>query len=382
MPTFARWLVPAVGVLLAAGAGYYLLLRWDYPDRAPRSADELDWAAALDELSDEGFDRPTGAWHLELPGDHGGHRNVRAESWNLSVHLRDERGEDIGTQFALQRFGLVSPDAPERESPWELRAIYRAHVTLLDGADGAADGEERFHRDVPGVAGDDAALREIWLDNWTLRYGEGDAGDQMRLDATVGQAELRLLLTPAKPAVALNPDGTAAPFRGYSITRMVAEGFIGTGDDHRAVSGLAWLDHFWGDLPLPVGPVALDRLQLQLGDGTDLSVTRTRRRDGRGTPTLAAYAVGPNGELEWLAGPSLEMEATRTWQDNAVGARFPVDWRIRAGELQLEVAPIADDQLHAFVAPLWSGIVSGEGVLGNRPVSGRGTLLLTGDAVK
>ena len=111
-------------------------------------------------------------------------------------------------------------------------------------------------------------------------------------------------------------------------------------------------------------------------------MTRTRRRDGRGTPTLAAYSVGPNGELEWLAGPSLEMEATRTWQDDTGGARFPLDWRIRAGELQLEVAPIADDQLQAFVAPLWSGIVSGEGVLGNRPVSGRGTLLLTGDAIR
>ena len=227
MPSSARWLVPAVGVLLAAGAGYYLLLRWDYPDRASRSADGFQWAAVLDELSDEGFDRPTGAWQLELPGDHGAHPNVRAETWNLSVHLRDERGEDIGIQFALLRFGLVSPDAPERESPWELRAIYRAHVTLLDGADGAADGEERFHRDVPGVAGDDAALRQIWLDNWTIRYGEGDGGDQMRLDATVGEVELGLLLTPAKAAVALNPDGTArrsGGIRSRGWSRKVSSG--------------------------------------------------------------------------------------------------------------------------------------------------------------
>jgi predicted secreted hydrolase len=276
--------------------------------------------------------------------------------------------------------GLVSPDAPERKSPWELRAIYRAHVTLLDGAEDAVEGEERFHRDVLGVAGHDAALREVWLDNWTLRYGKGDAGDQMSFDATVGQVELRLLLTPAKAAVALNQDGNAAPFRGYSITRMVADGFVGTGDDRRPVSGLAWLDHLWGHLPLPVGPVVFDRLQLQLDDRTDLSVTRTRRRDGRGTPTLAGYAVGATGELKALAGASLEMEPTRTWHSDAVAARFPLDWRIRAGELQLKVAPIADDQLHDFVAPLWSGIVIVEGVLGNRPVSGRGTLLLTGDA--
>lgn len=382
MPSYARWLVPIVVVFLAVGAGYYVLARWVYPDPAARAAGGFDWAEVLDEFSGEGFERPTGAWRLELPSDHGGHPNVRAETWNLSVHLRNDRGEDIGVQFALQRFGLVSPDAPDRESPWELRAIYRAHVTLLDGAEEAADGEERFHRDVPGVAGHDAALREVWLDNWTIRYGEGDAGDQMSLDATVGQVELGLLLTPAKAAVALNPDGRAAPFRGYSITRMVARGFVGTAVERQSVSGLAWIDHFWGDLPLPVGPIVLDRLQLQLDDGTDLSVTRTRRRDGGGTPTLAAFAVDPNGEMVVLAGASLEMEATRTWRSEAIGAGFPLDWRLRAGELQLNVAPIADEQAHNFAAPLWSGIVEGEGVMGARPVSGRGTLLLTGDAIR
>jgi predicted secreted hydrolase len=382
MPPFVRWLAPAVAILLAVGAGYYVLPRWVHPDPVPRAADGFDWAALSDKFSDEGFDRPMGPWRLELPGDHGGHPNARAETWNLSVHLRDAQGEDIGVQFALQRFGLVSPDAPERESPWELRAIYRAHVTLLDGAEDAAVGEERFQRDVPGVAGHDAALREVWLDNWTIRYGKGDAGDQMSLDAAVGQVELRLLLTPAKAAVALNPNGSAAPFRGYSITRIVADGFIGTGDDRRSVSGLAWLDHAWGDLPLPVGPIVLDRLQLQLDDLVDLSVTRTRRRDGRGTPTLAAYAVGPNGAVEVLAGASLEMETSRTWRSDAIGARFPIGWRIRAGELQLKVAPIANDQLHDFVAPLWSGVVTVEGVSGDRPVSGRGTLLLTGDAIR
>ena len=187
---------------------------------------------------------------------------------------------------------------------------------------------------------------------------------------------------PAKPAVALNPDGIAAPFRGYSITRMVAEGFVGSGGDRRTVSGLAWLDHFWGELPLPIGPIALDQLQLQLSDGTDLSVTRTRRRDGRGTPTLAAYAVGPNGELEVFAGPSLDLETTRTWKDDVGGARFPVDWRIKVGELTLNVAPLADNQLHDFGLPLWSGIVKGEGRLGKGRVSGRGTLGLTGDALR
>jgi predicted secreted hydrolase len=379
MPASARWLVSAVAIMLAVGAGVLAVGRW--PSSEPMPSRAGGWTGALDGPPDAGFDQPTGAWRLELPDDHGAHPDARTETWNISAHLRDGRGEDIGVQFALLRVGLVSPDAPERGSPWELRAFYRGHVTLLDAAQDAAVGEERFHRDLPGVAGHDAGRREVWLDNWTVLYGEGERRDQLRLDATVGDVQLALLLTPAKAAVPLNPDGAGAPFRGYSITRMAADGFVGAGADRQPVSGLAWLDHLWGDVPLPVGPIVLDRLQLQLDDGTDLSVTRTRRRDGGGTPTLAGYAVDPRGGVALLAGESLEMEATRTWQ-SASGAAFPLDWRLRAGDLRLTVVPLADDQVHDFAAPLWSGIVTGEGVLRDRRVSGRGTLLLTGDATR
>ena len=379
MPTSTRWLA-VVALLITVGAGFYGLTRSD-PDHESQPG-AVDWAAVLDEYSADGFERPVGDWTLALPADHGAHDGAHAEFWNISANLHDEDGKEVGVQFALQRFGLVPPRAPERKSPWELRALYRAHVILLDGDEGANRGEERFHRDVPGVAGHDEALEEVWLDDWTLRYGEGEAGTGVSVDATVGRSELRLRLRPAKPAVGVNLGGNAAPFRGYSITRMIAEGTVGAGDDRRAVTGLAWLDHLWGDLPLPVGAIALDRLQLQLRDGTDLSMTRMHRRDGRGTPTLTGYLVRADGETEVIAGPSLEMELMRSWRDDASGARFPLEWRILASELQLNVMPLVDDQLSDFVAPLWSGTVTGEGQLNGRPVSGLGTLVVSADAIK
>jgi predicted secreted hydrolase len=39
-----------------------------------------------------------------------------------------------------------------------------------------------------------------------------------------------------------------------------------------ALTGTAWLDRLWGDVPLPGGPVLRDRLVLHLSDGTDLSL--------------------------------------------------------------------------------------------------------------
>jgi predicted secreted hydrolase len=334
----------------------------------------------LDEVSGSGFDQPTGAWRLALPADHGAHPEARTETWSVAAHLHTPGGEAIGVQFALLRVAVAPPDS-EQASPWGLRAVYRGHVALLDAAKDRASGEERFHRAVPGVAGHDGSRREVWLDNWSLAYGEGPRQDQLRLGATVDEVELELLLTPAKPAVALNLEGGGPPFRGYAITRLRAEGSIGAGPDRRPVSGLAWLDHFWGDLPLPLGPIVADRLQLQLDDGTDLAVTRTRRRDGSGTPTLAAYAVDPHGRMEVFADAGLAMEVIRTWRDGPAGP-YPVAWRLRAGALQLDVSPLRDDQLLDSAAPVWSGAVASEGVLRDRRISGRGTLLLTGGAVR
>ena len=206
--------------------------------------------------------------------------------------------------------------------------------------------------------------------------GKGEEEDGIGLKATVGETELALSLTPAKDAVALEQDA-GAPFRGYAITRMTAEGFVGVGEERQAVRGLAWFEHLWGDVPLPLGPIVWDRLQLHLDDGTDLSLIRTRRRDGSATATVAGFAVGPDGRLEPLEGASVEMEPTRVWRGGASGLRYPVDWQLSTEELSLEVTPLDDNQLHGFVAPLWSGTVMANGHRGSAPVSARGTMLLT-----
>ena len=373
----ARWLLLAAALAIAAGAVGFALPRWLDPDPDSRPAGSVDWAAVLDAVSDDGFARPTGPWQLALPADHGAHPEARLETWTVSAHLRAHGREEIAVQFALLRIGIVAPDAPEQASPWGLRAVYRGHVVLLEAPGDGVKAEERLHRDLPGLVGHDPAHREVRLDDWILGYGEGEAGERLRLDATVGAAELELVLAPAKAAVAVNPAGDGPPFRGYAMTRLRAEGFIGGELGRQAVAGLAWLEHVWGNVPLPLGPIVADRLQLQLDDGTDLSVTRTRRRDGGGTPTLAAFLVDPGGRAEVLAAPPLEMQVTRSWSDEAVGP-YPLAWRLRAAGLRLDVLPVIDDQVLQFAVPVWSGAVAGQGTLRDRPVSGRGTLLLTG----
>ena len=240
MPASLRPLALSAGLLLALAAGLYGTARISREAPQSAAAGVADWEAWLAGLPDEGFERASGAWQLELPRDHGAHATARMETWNIAAHLSGADGERVGVQFALLRVGLRPPYAAEPGTPWELREVYRGHVALLT-ADRPV-GEERFSRAVPGTAGYNEELREIRLDDWSLRFGQGESGTELRLHASVAGTPLELLLTPAKPAMAAAPEG-GAPFRGYSLTRLDVRGSLGGGGAPEPVSGLAWLDH-------------------------------------------------------------------------------------------------------------------------------------------
>jgi len=183
------------------------------------------------------------------------------------------------------------------------------------------------------------------------------------------------VLTPRKAPVVV--DAQEAPFRGYLLSRMDVAGTIEGPGGRQAVSGTAWAEHLWGELPIPgQSPVVSDRLQLQLDDGTDLSVVRSRRRDGGGTPTVDAVIVGPDGAAEPLGREVAEVGISREWP--GAEATWPVDWTLRLDDLTLTVTPVVDAQEQAFMSPAWIGFVRAEGERGGQRVSGIGTLQLTG----
>jgi predicted secreted hydrolase len=376
VPVLLRWLISGIALLLLLGAVVLVVAEGEETLAQAGETGDFDWQAALGRMSDEGFDRLAGPWNLELPADHGAHPQARTETWTFNAYL-GAPDETIGVHFILLRVSLTPPEEPQ-VSPWEMREAYRGHVTLLDEARGAAFGEERLHRGLSGVAGHDAEQQEVRLDRWSLHYGQGPEGGDLRLEATVGETVMNLSFSPAKTAASLGTDGADTPFRGYAITRMDAEGTVVTEGEQRQVAGLAWMDHIWGDVPLPVGPIVWDRLQLQLDDGRELSVTRTRRRDGGGTPTLSGFVVDTQGDVQGLEGSSIELEARRTWRPDAAATPYRLDWRLEAGELELNIEPVLDDQTHDFVTPVWIGMVEAEGTRDGEPVSGRGTMLLTG----
>jgi predicted secreted hydrolase len=374
-------------LLLASGVVIPLvvLVYWALPglhsqDAAQSGPSEPDLMSVVAEISAEGFERPSPEWILQLPADHAAHGASRTESWQLVSHLKTEDDEELGIQFLFLRVGLAPPTEGPPGSIWDFRELERGHVTLVDANSAAAIGEERFGRGIPGLSGYDGDTGELQLDNWSLRFGSDGTGPKMTLYATIGDTtRLELAMRPEKMAVPLEPDGADAPFVGYSLTRLSVQGTVDRGQGEEAVAGSAWFDHLWGELPVPgTGPVAWDRLQLQLEGGTDISLIRTRRTDGRGAPVVNGIMLSPDGAVSSLHEETIEMTASRTWRHPSTEAAYPIEWRIVAPELDLSIEPVSDAQAHDFSASLWSGLVRVQGYRAGTPVSGVGTLQLTG----
>lgn len=351
----------------------------------PAQHDEAQGARAFDDgrlehlfaiSENESFGRPSGSWKLSLPSDHGDHPEMRSETWMIAAHLTDETGAPVGMNFSLSRLGLrAGPVGPE-STPWDFRALYRAHVVLAMSAAQAPRAEERFSRGA-GAAGGDRDAGEVWLDNWQLNYGKGPENRGLNLIASAEDASIDLDLSPVKAAIDTDADADA-PLRSFAIPRLTVEGTIDYGDKKSTVAGVAWLDRLWGDLPMPGGPLAYERLIIQLGDGTDLSVLRTSRRDGRGQATVEGFMVTSTGQIETLPPDGVEMTALADWNSEDGSLAYPLGWRLVATGLELEISPLVETHTLGFEFPGWSGIVNVSGHHDGRPVEDLGTLQMTG----
>lgn len=362
--------VLVTGALLVQGA--------QQSDDLTTGADgQVDWLSEVAKMAQDGFERPASTSPVTFPQDHAVHPATPSELWQMSAHLTGPEGAQINVQFSLTRIGLMPPHMREGDSIWELHDLYRAHLIATDSTDALTPAEERFGRGRAGLAGFEGETQELHFDNWVIAFPDDSQTGIWQFSATLGDVSIALELTPEKPPLRMNAED--APFQGYAFSRLGVTGTFSTESGADSVTGHAWFDHAWGELPLPgAGPVISDRLLLQLDTGDDLSVVVSQRRDGRGTPSVDAFVIDQDGEISPLGGDVAQVEFPRMWQGADV--QWPVAWSIRLDDaLTLEVSAVNDAREHAFTPALWSGLVQAEGRFGGQPVRGIGILQLSGD---
>ena len=369
-----RSLFSAASCFILAVACLFRLLAWP----TAQAAEGLDWSAIVDRVPYASFEPVDADRVITFPTDHGSHAGSPADVWNLAAHLETSDGEDVGVQISIARVALVPPDEPPAASDWDVREFWRGHATLVRSDARTAIGEERLRRGFPGIAAYDDERLELRMDNWSLQFTEGVGEQPMQIAASVGStAKITLDLVPAKAAITTGPGIAAAPFIGYAVSRLRAKGVLRTPDGDEAVSGVAWFEHLWGDLPFPGGPTATDRLVLHLNDGSEVSITRTRRQDGTGAPTIDGFVVHPDGEVEQVS-EETTLAPDGTWRQTRREAEYPIRWTLMQDGRELEVTPVVDDQLHDFLTPIWSGMVVARGTSASEAISAVGTLQLQG----
>jgi predicted secreted hydrolase len=365
------------GLVLLAGAILVLsvatvLMRpspaGDPPSGGPDRAEAL--AAFLAESAPTEAAAPRGPWALSLPRDHGSHPEAPAETWVVSASMTDADGARFDLFLSLLRYGGATGQTTGggAATPWDISTLWAGQVVLIPSTAAPVIAAERFAR-IAGAAGHDATTREVWLEDWTISYGMGREGAGLRLQASAGDARLDLALSPEKPPLATEASDAPGP-RGFAMPRLSVSGSVAHDDQIYEMTGTGWLDRSWGDLPVPGGPLAYDRLILHLSDGSELSLLRTRRIGRAGVATLDAVLVDPEGEATALDAAALALEVRNAEGDAATA------WRLTGAGVDL-TARVERWTTREFLAPVRLGPAEVEGQIDGVAVQGRGMLVLS-----
>ncbi len=201
------------------------------------------------------------------------------------------------------------------------------------------------------------------LDGW--RFERTSEGFRLRADG------VDVVLVPEKPPVVHPPgwSGTAETGRMYyvSYTRVRLTGTIAG----RAVDGVAWIDHQWGDQMSGVGAL-WDWYGLHLSNGGDLMVYRIRDAAGNVKVLHASY-VDALGRVRALEGVRMTPEGY--WTSPVTGFRYAVSWRIEGEGWSLRLDPVRlEQEIRGGLVPVayWEGPVQGGGTWMGEPVQAWG----------
>ena len=331
---------------------------------------------------------------IRFPADDGPHRRL-TEWWYYTGHLRTASGARYGFEFVVFR-------AERGEFP----VSWASHLALTD------EGRERFvwrdrteigpavDRSAPG-RGFDLAIRGGSLPGLPGAAAAGPGADVWRMRGANGRDRLEAATDAFAIDLALDAEGRRpvlhdkdgyvdfGPAGGsyyYSRTRMAALGTLTVDGRREPVTGTAWFDHQWGDF-IAVGAGGWDWFAVNLADGTDVTLSLVRDRDGR-YPLVYGTLVERDGSVRHLERDAFSVESSGSWTSPRTGARYPAAWTIRIpGEgLVIGLVPtVADQELDTRASTgvaYWEGSQRVRATRDGRPLAGEAYVELTGYATE
>ena len=305
---------------------------------------------------------------VSLPGDEGAHLTP-IEWWYFNGLLTDDTGGDYSFHYVT--FQSVLPNG------------FTPRLLQLSWAD---HGKEVYLTDerpeLPLLEATEAAF-SFQVNDWSMA---GDGTDYSMTFDTGGYS-VALQAVSNKPATlhqgkGLVDLGRAGESYYYSRTRLATTGTLTIGEEQRQVTGLAWMDHQWGDFS--IAPVGWDWMSLQLDDGSDLMISMVwDSKDHQPINSYGTY-VPPNGQPRNISGENISLTATGSWTSAVTGTTFPVGWNLEVESLNLSLTltpALLDSEFQGskYVPPAyWEGAVHVNGTRNGQTVTGNGFAELVG----
>ncbi|MEM9220288.1 MAG: lipocalin family protein, partial [Cyanobacteria bacterium P01_F01_bin.150] len=130
------------------------------------------------------------------------------------------------------------------------------------------------------------------------------------------------------------------------------------------------------------GTVGWDWFSLQLDDGSSLMLYGLRKDDGTIADLSNGTYVAADGSTESIDRTDWTIDVERTWHSPTSNADYPAQWHIEIPKLDLVLdgASLMANQELNFATTYWEGAVGFEGAVGDRPVSAKGYVEMTGYA--
>jgi predicted secreted hydrolase len=337
-----------------------------------------------------------------LPRDDGPHDRL-TEWWYYTGHLHAADGARFGFEFVVFRAergtfptSWVSHLAVTDETGG--RFVYSQRLEMGPGVDRSPRGPDGQPTgfDLSLTGADPSRPETQGRPPWTMFGSDGIdhlvaglADDEAALAGSPGGLGLDLHLAATKPPALHDHDGWIdfGPAGGsyyYSRTAMTATGSLTIDGSPLDVEGIGWFDHQWGDF-ISVGGGGWDWFAVNLGDGSDLTLSLVREADGS-YPLVYGTIVSPAGIVRHLDRDAFTVDVTDHWTSPATGATYPAGWTIRIPGDDLTIALRPTVHAQELDTRATTGVIYWEGsqvvtaTKGGRPVDGQAYVELTGYA--
>ncbi len=320
---------------------------------------------------------------LEFPRDHGSHDAFRTEWWYVTAWVHDVDGQGNGQDRGVQvTFFRSRPGVAENgTSRFAPRQLLFAHAAVADPRHGRLWHDQRAARAGFGLAEVADTATDVHIGDWSLSlagdtYTARIAARDFTLDLTF-TAHGPPLLQGAKGLSRKGPREEQASLY-YSRPHLDVAGTLMVSGRAATVRGTAWLDHEWSSEYLAPEARGWDWIGVNLDDGSALMAFRIRDSGG-GAYWAGGALQDKGGTVRVLSPAEVRFTPLRRWRSPRTGIEYPVAVNVVAGDADITLEPLLDDQeldSRASVGTVyWEGAV--RALAGGHEI-GRGYLELTG----